>query len=91
MALFLLYASKQGDRGCGQYNSCLAEGADEAAARVAAIAAAHNGEVKVLPTWAAVNLGAGAFPDARTVCFFQGRGPVSFLGIDTGGNKVPVV
>lgn len=89
MGMFLLYAAKQEQRGGGQYNSVLVEAATEEAARAAALAnqpAASN----VLASWTAVDLGTGTFPDAMTCCYFQGRGPVSLLGMDTGGNAVPV-
>ena len=87
MGMFVLYASKQEDRGSSQINSVIVEAADESAARAAAVAQAPLG-CQVRSSWLAVDLGSGTFPDARTACFFQGRGPVSFLGLDSGGNVV---
>jgi len=88
MALFLLHAREAHDRNSSQMNSCLVEAATEQDARDAAQAAAPNGEVRVRDSWVATNLGAGEFPDDRTVCWFQGRGPVSLLGKTTGGNRI---
>lgn len=88
MGMFLLYAAKAGDRNPGSWNCVLVEAADVAAARLAGIAEAPNGHAKLRPTWAAVDLGTGTFPDARTVAWFQGNA-AAFLGMDSGGNRVP--
>lgn len=88
MGMFLIYAAKQEQRNSSQINSVLVEAATEEAARAAAVAQAPLGCV-VRDSWLAVELGAGEFPDSRTACFFQGRGPISFLGLDSGGNVVP--
>ena len=87
MGMFLIYASKQEHRNSSQINSVLVEAATEEAARAAAVAQQPAG-CKVLAAWTAVDLGSGEFPSSRTACFFQGRGPISFLGLDSGGNVV---
>lgn len=88
--LYLLFASKPGDRNSGQWNSVLVEADDEASARTAAQAAAPNGEAKVRDSWQAVALAAGEFPGDRTVLWMQGRGPCAYLSppVDSGGNPI---
>lgn len=90
MALFLLYADRDGDRNASGMNAVLVDAADEAAARTAAAAAAPTGETKVRPTWAAVSLAATAtMPGGRTVIWIEGVA-ASLVGRTRGGDALHV-
>lgn len=73
MATFLLRKNpaRQEDGNSSCFNACLANGADEAAARAAANAAAPTGETRVPPSWLAVQLSASDLP--------AGLGPVAWV------------
>jgi hypothetical protein len=89
--MFLLYATKQEQRTSPQYNSCLVVAATEEAARIAAKEATpYGGIAGKIDRWAAVEIidATAIGATGKTVCWFQGRGPVSLLSCDSGGNPV---
>jgi hypothetical protein len=73
MASYLIRCSptRPEDKNASGLNAVLVTGADEAAARAAAIAAAPNGETRVPATWVATQLASSALP--------AGVGPVSWV------------
>lgn len=89
MALFLIYADRDGNRNSSGINAVLVDAEDEAAARTAAAAAAPTGETKVPRTWATVRLADTAtLPDGRTVIWIEGVA-ASLVGRTRGGDALP--
>ena len=91
MTMFLIYAAKPQFRAGTQINAALVDAASAAAARTAAVAAAPYGDVvKVIPHWDAIEIvdGSQIGDGTKSVVWFQGRGPVSLLGLDSGGNPI---
>lgn len=77
MAAFLIYSTGDPHNNATGRNAVVAAGADEAAARAAANAAAPDGETKCPPSWPALQLAAtehAALTAAGGVVWLQGHG-----------------
>lgn len=75
MATFLIRCSpsRPEDRNASGINAVLATGANESAARAAAIAAQPNGETKVPASWSAAQVASSDLPAGLgPVCWVQG-------------------
>jgi hypothetical protein len=89
--MFLLYAPEQYVRNAQHLNSCLVVAATEGDARTAAKAATpYGGMSDKIDRWDAVEIvdATAIGTTGKTVVWFQGRGPVSLLGRDSGGNPI---